>query len=171
MINKTKDPSDWHNFLRHSDNKKDLFHFLSDKIAHMTVPDMIVLVKRPDVLSTSETSLDFLDKCFHEEANSQIFVHAKHAKKEGSKAIMIIANDTDVLVISLSIFSSLHDLSLQQLWVAFECSQNLRWIGVHEIYQNIGPERTKGILFFYAFTGCDIVSAFQNKGKKAAWQT
>ena len=27
------------------------------------------------------------------------------------------------------------------------------------------------MLFLHAFTGCEIVSAFRNKGKKTAWQT
>ena len=27
------------------------------------------------------------------------------------------------------------------------------------------------MLFFHAFTGCDVVSAFRGKGKKSAWQT
>ena len=111
MTNKNKVPSNWCNFLRHNDNKTDLFHFLADKIAHMTVPNMVV-TKGPDVLTTSETSLDSLDKCFHEEADSQIFVHSRHATEEGSKAIMIKANDTDILVIALSIFPSLQDLGL-----------------------------------------------------------
>ncbi|KAJ8340119.1 hypothetical protein SKAU_G00347520 [Synaphobranchus kaupii] len=171
VTNKNKVPSNWRNFLRHNDNKTDLFHFLADKIAHMTVPNMVVVTKGPDVLSTSETSLDSLDKCFHEEADTRIFVHARHATEEGSKTIMIKANDTDILVIALSIFPSLQDLGLQKLWVAFGHGQSLRWIGVHDLYCYIGPEKTKGILFFHAFTGCDTVSAFRNKGKKTAWQT
>lgn len=32
-------------------------------------------------------------------------------------------------------------------------------------------QKTKGILFFHAFTGCDVVSGFRGKGKKSAWQT
>ena len=43
------------------DDKTDLFHFLADKIAHITVPNMVVLTKGPDVFSTSETSLDSLN--------------------------------------------------------------------------------------------------------------
>ncbi|KAJ8333969.1 hypothetical protein SKAU_G00412880 [Synaphobranchus kaupii] len=31
--------------------------------------------------------------------------------------------------------------------------------------------KSKGILFFHAFTGCDVVSAFCGRGKKTAWQT
>ena len=32
-------------------------------------------------------------------------------------------------------------------------------------------EKGRGILFFHAFAGCDVVSAFRGKGKKSAWQT
>ena len=31
-------------------------------------------------------------------------------------------------------------------------------------------KKSKGILFFRAFTGCDVVSAFRGKGKKSAWK-
>ena len=94
MTNKNKVPSNWRNSLRHNDDKTDLFHFLADKLAQMTVPNVVVVTKGIDVLSTSDTCLDRLDKCFHEEADSRIFVHAKHATEEGSKSIMIKANDT-----------------------------------------------------------------------------
>ena len=65
-----KVPSNWHNFLRHNDNKTGLFYFLADTIVHRTVPSMVVVTKGPDVLSTSETNLDSLDKCYHGEINS-----------------------------------------------------------------------------------------------------
>ena len=42
---------------------------------------------------------------------------------------------------------------------------------VHDVCQKIGLEKSKCILSFYAFTGCDAVSAFRGKGKTAAWQT
>ena len=35
----------------------------------------------------------------------------------------------------------------------------------------MGQEKIEGILFFHAFSGCDVVSAFNDKGKKTAWQT
>ena len=119
MTNKSSVSSNWCNFLRHNDNKADLFHFLADKIAHMTLPNMAVVTKGPDVLNTSETSLDSLNICFHEEANNRIFVCARFATEEGSKAIMIKSTDTDVFLIALSNFPSLQGLGLQQLWVAF----------------------------------------------------
>ena len=45
------------------------------------------------------------------------------------------------------------------------------WIQVHDVCQKIGLKKSKGILFFRAFTVCDVVSAFRGKGKTAAWQT
>ena len=84
---------------------------------------------------------------------------------------MISANDTDVLVIAVATFSQLQELGLQELWLAFGQGRNLKWIPVHELTSTLAPERSSGILFFHAFTGCDTVSAFRVKDKKSAWQT
>ena len=42
--------------------------------------------------------------CNHEEADTRIFVHIKHAVVEGITSVMIKADDTDVLVIAVSVF-------------------------------------------------------------------
>ena len=44
-------------------------------------------------------------------------------------------------------------------------------IPVYELTGALSPERIGGLLFFHAFTGCDVASAFRGKGKKTAWQT
>ena len=84
---------------------------------------------------------------------------------------LIKANDTDVLVIAVNVFPMLCELGIEKLWIAFGQGANHRWIPVHDVCREIGLEKSKGILFFHAFTGCDVVSAFRAKGKKAAWQT
>ena len=84
---------------------------------------------------------------------------------------MIKASDTDVLVIPVSVLPSQQQSGLQQLRVSFGQRNNLRWIHVHELCLAIGLAKTRQILFFHAFTGCDVVSAFRGKGKKSAWLT
>ena len=84
---------------------------------------------------------------------------------------MIKANDTDVLVIAVATFSQLQELGLQEMWLTFGQGRNLKWVSVHELNTTLAPERSSGILFFRAFTGCGIVSAFRGKGKTSAWQT
>lgn len=166
-----KIPRNWQNFLRDNDNKTELFNFLAQKIAQMSTPSMIIVTKEDDIASNCRVSTDRLAPCSHEEADTRIFLHARNAAEEGSKVLMVKANDTDVLVIAISVFPALQAIGLQQLWVAFGQGQNLKWIPVHDVYRSIGLEKSKGLLFFHAFTGCDFVSGFRGKGKKSAWQT
>ncbi len=71
--------------------------------------------------------------CSHEEADTRMFVHAKQAVMEGYQTLMIKANDTDVVVIAISILPSLQELGLQKLWIAFGQGKHLKWIPIHDI--------------------------------------
>ena len=117
------------------------------------------------------TDLKELSPCNHEEADTRLFLHVKDALKKGFRTVMVKANDTDLLVIAVATFSQLQAIGLQEMWLAFGQGQNMKWIAVHELKTTLGPEKSSGILFFHAFTGCDTVSAFRGKGKKSAWQT
>lgn len=166
-----KTPRNWKNFMREAENKTELFHFLADKIADMDTVNSVVVTKEELALSKHVLSLDDISPCSHEEADTRMFVHARHAVKEGKKVLMIKANDTDVVVIAISTLPSLQELGLQKFWLAFGQGVYLRWIPIHELVDTIGPEKTNGMLFFHAFSGCDIVSAFRGKAKLSAWQT
>ena len=74
-------------------------------------------------------------------------------------------------MIAISVFQILNDIGLVKLWVTFGQGATLRWIPIHDISHSIGSVKSKGLHFFYAFTGCDVVSAFHGKGERAAWQT
>jgi hypothetical protein len=50
---------------------------------------------------------DFIAPCTHEEADTRMFLHAKHAAIGGSKSINIVSSDTDVVVISVAVFDDL----------------------------------------------------------------
>lgn len=93
VTNKGKVPSNWRNFLRDSDNKTELFRFLADKIAHMSTPNLVIVTKDENVACNDPISLDGIAPCSHEEADTRIFVHARHAVKEGSKILVVKASD------------------------------------------------------------------------------
>ena len=166
-----KMPTNWRNFLRDNNNKTELFSFLAEQIAQISTPNVNIATKEEGAVCTHSISFSEITPCSHEEADTRIFVHARHAAKEGNRVIMIKANDTDVLVIAVTVFPTLQEFGVTQLWIAFGQGHHLRWIPVHNLYVSIGVEKTRGILFFHAFTGCDVVSAFRGKGKKTAWQT
>ena len=120
------------------------------------------------ITTTSDTSvnLEEVASCSQEEAAMRIFVHARHAAIGGYKSLLIEANDTDIAVIAISLMPSLVATGLEKMWFAFGKGEHRRWIPIHELVSAIGPETTSGMLFFHAFTGCDVVSSFNGKGKK-----
>ena len=62
-------------------------------------------------------------------------------------------------------------IGIRTLWIEFGHGKSLKWMSVHDIRKKIGTEKSDGLLFFHEFTTCDVVPAFQGKGKKTAWQT
>ena len=166
-----KTPGNWQSFLRDASNKTELFHFLAEKMCEAETTSTVIVTKGEDAISNTRKSLDAVSPCTHEEADSRIFVHAKDATTDGSKSIIIKDNDTDVPVIAISVLPPLQELGLEKMWIAFGQGAKMRWIPVHEVVSAIWLEKTRGIPYFHAFTGCDVVSAFRGKVKKSAWQT
>ena len=156
----TKTPQNWRSFLRDDSNKTELFNFLAEKTCDANTTSTVIVTRGDGAISNRVRSLDAVAPCSHEEADTRVFVHARDATLQGSKSIIIKANDTDVVVIAVSTMPSLQELGLEHLWIAFGQGANARWIPVHEVVSSIGPEKVSGILFFHAFTGCDVVSGF-----------
>ena len=85
--------------------------------------------------------------------------------------MLVKANDTDILVIPISVMPTFQVIGLQQPWIAFGQSRNMMWIAAHELHRSIVPKKGSGITCCHAFTGCYMVSALCGKGKKSARQT
>ncbi|KAK0150015.1 hypothetical protein N1851_009250 [Merluccius polli] len=90
------------------------------------------------------------------------------AARKGFKKITLRTVDTDVVVLAIAHVS---ELDIEELWVAFGTGKNFRYIPAHEIAKSLGPDKSKALPVFHAFTGCDTVSAFATRGKKTAWDT
>ena len=129
------------------------------------------MTKEDLVLSNHEISLDDLYPCSHEEADTRMFVHARHMVQEGYIFLMIKANDTYVVIVAIATLPSLlKSLACRNCGLPGQGS-HLRWIPIHNIVPTIGPEKTNGILFFHTFSGCQSVFAFRGKAKLSDWQT
>ena len=136
---------------------------------HIAVPEGKVLVTTLDegVLSTPQSDVTKLEPCTHEEADYRMMLHTADAYHKGHQRIMVHATDTDVLVLAITTASVLPGC---KLWIAFGHGNKFRYIAAHTIAAYLGAEKSHGLLFLHAFTGCDSVSAFCSIGKKTAWQ-
>ena len=101
-----------------------------------------------------------------EEADYRMLLHASHAYHNNLKIIMIHANDTDVVVIAIAVSSVSTD---SEIWITFGSDQNFIYIAAHRICVELGQERSWGLLFLHALSGCDTVSAFCGISKTTVW--
>ena len=67
------------------------------------------------ICNDKQKSLESVSPCLHEEADTRIFVHARDAAIGGSKALVIKANDTDIVVIAVSVLPQLKDIGVETL--------------------------------------------------------
>ena len=42
---------------------------------------------------------------------------------------------------------------------------------IHTLFEKLGKEKSRALMFFHAFSGCDNVSELKGKGKKMSFQT
>ncbi len=169
---KTLFPSSISSFLKEDQNKAGLYKFLAEDISTYQDDRMngkiIITTYEEDVLVNGQCETSSLAPCNHEEADYRLLLHCKDAYDKGHRRMLILASDTDVVAIAVSVASKLQEC---QLFVRFGQGKNTRYIAAHEVAENLGPDKSSALLFFHAFTGCDQVSMFHGIGKKTAWDT
>lgn len=164
-------PSNWKDFLRDSNNKSELFAFLTSKISQFIFPTnkTVYVTSGQSVIHVSTTS--GMMNCNHEEADTRIVVHVLHALNQGMKSIKVRTVDTDVVIILVgAFFDLLQNQPMADTWIAFGMSKNYRFYSVNAIYNYLGKAKSRALPVFHALTGCDTTSFFKGKGKKSSWQ-
>ena len=68
-----------------------------------------------------------MPQCDHEEADTRILYHVKHALSEGMSLIQILSNDTDVIILTLGVYHTLRsDHIFDDLVIEFGMGKNHR---------------------------------------------
>ena len=120
-----------------------------------------------DIVCNIDINKELLSPCTHEEADYRMILHVNDMVRNNMKNIIVKTVDSDVVIICCSYFHEI--VGLQTLWIAFGKGKDLKYIPVHDIAKAFGAEKSKGLLFFHAFTGCDSNSSFYDQGKKKPW--
>ena len=91
----------------------------------------------------------------HEEADTGLLLHAKHATKDVERAA-IQSPDSDVLVLS---FSHCEEIGCGELWFRTGFKHRTRYIPVHKIAARLGKQLCKAIPAFHTLKGCNSTSS------------
>ena len=98
-----------------------------------------------------------------EEADSRIIPHALHAVKDGLERIVVLSADTDVFVLLLYYWDTLHVEGLNELWMKAGVRDSTRHIPIHSLAFRIGFDLCKVIPAVHTQTGCDYTSKVGTK--------
>ena len=95
-----------------------------------------------------------------DEADHPLVRHALNMIQSGYKNVLVRTIDTDVLVLLLAHIPQVDDININAYLINSD-----KYYDIQEIIRTLGPSTYKALPFFYAFSGCDVVSSFYGKGK------
>ena len=164
VASSSKLPKNWKSFLHVGDNKTELFLFLAKELQAIGIEGKEVYTTYGEfVLSCQPTKMM---TCSHKEADTRLVLHAYHASQSGYRKILIRTVDTDVVMLAVS---RVQHLSVDEIWIPFGTGKHFRYLPVHSIAEQLGPQRSKALPMFHSITGSDTVSFFSGRGKTSAW--
>ena len=166
-------PKQWIKYIGNVENKVNLCAFLADTWCHMGVDTLLDgqhLVIGGGFKNPQKSVLVIRGHCEelvplksdHEEADTRILLHAKHASHYHNR-IVIQSPDTDVAVLCTTHYRK---LQCRELWFRTGIKDKARYIPIHSLAHKLGPELCNALLGFHALTGCDSNSALSGLGKK-----
>lgn len=157
----------WREFLKSGANKTSLITYFvkewrTEEYRRKLSGKMLYVTDRDKCFLITESSAEEVPElyCTQEEADGRILLHASHAAKKNKCPIVIVSEDTDVLVLSLACNNQLK-VPLYQL---FRKSRK-KLYDIHKIAASLSQNICKALVGLHAFTGCDSVSTFARKGK------
>lgn len=101
-----------------------------------------------------------------EEADTRILLHAAHAAKSRFASVVIVSEDTDVLVLLLAFKSFIPS----SVFIKSGSQTRVKYIDISRVVERVGASVCRSLPGFHAFTGCDTVSAFAGRGKVAGYR-
>ena len=114
-----------------------------------------VLLSSADGISVDKVDVPELQSS-QEEADTRMFLHARHAASNGAQTVLIRSPDTDVVVIGL--WAASH--SPCQLVMETGSGLNRKVFSLTSTAQSLGSAMCNALPGFHAFTGCDTTSSF-----------
>ena len=106
-----------------------------------------------------------LERCSNqEEADTRMFLHALHSSDAAHQQILIKSSGTDVEVL----VCNFREYISADIFLLCGTRSRARVINVTQVCEQLGVEVYQALPGLHVLTGCDTVSSFAGKGKKAA---
>ncbi len=157
------------NFLSNSENKDEMNQYLAKKLLEFHQSYQLLVATYKNTSLVSQTSCSELDQhvpvrpCGAEEADQRLVRHTLNLISNGYKNILVRTIDTDVLTLLISHISQL-ELG-DDVYIHAYLINSVKYYDIIKTIRTLGLDTCHALPFFYAFSGCEIVSSFFGKGK------
>ena len=170
-------PKQWKKFLSSVENKRMLTRFLlqqwsrdnyadqigncniyfavEDKCFHLSVSDGKVVCEEIPKLNSN-----------HEEADTKLLLHAKHASENGETCITIKSPDTDVAILACHFCSDIP----AQILITRKEKTRIIYLEISSIADAAGPHLRNAPPGLHAFTGSNSMSTFASKREEDSFE-
>ena len=167
-------------FLSNSENKNQLNMFLAKEMIKLHKgPQTLVVTYKDSILSlpTSQSaslSSSSIGQCQSEEADQRVVRHAMQCFNDSSdyEEFLIRSGDTDVIILlAANLAPLIHNDTKKKVFFQMVSTSSQKIFDVVAMIRGLGVDVSRGLPWFHAFTGCDIVSSFIGKGKITIWDS
>ena len=163
----------WRRFLCSSKNKQALIVFVTsewkkDKYKEKLLGKTLVITCGDKCYQLSSGMVQPISELesTQEEADTRVILHAVHAARSRFASVVVVSEDTDVLILLLAFKSSISS----SLFIKCGSQTRVKYIDVSRVVESIGANICRSLPGFHAFTGCDTVSAFAGRGKVSGYR-
>ena len=101
-----------------------------------------------------------------EGAYTRVLLYATHAARSRLASVVIVSEDTDVLVLLLAFKSFIPS----SVFINYGSQTRVKYMDIVRVVESVGASVCRSLPGFHAFTGCDTVSAFAGRGKVAGYR-
>ena len=108
--------------------------------------------------------MQFIQQDAQEEPDTRLLLHALHAARTGSKAVIVASEDTDIMLLCIAFQKDIPCPIYQKCGT----ENNTRFVEISKLAWSLGDSVCDSLIGLHAFTGCDTVSAFASRRKLSA---
>ena len=163
----------WRKFLRSSKNKQAFIVFVTnewkkDKYMEKLSGKTLVVTCGNSCYQLSSGVVQPISELesTQEEADTRMLLHSLHAARSRFASVVIVSEDTDVLVLLLAFKSFIPS----SVFIKCGSQTRVKYIEVSRIVESVATTVCRSLLGFHAFSGCDTVSAFAGRGKVVGYR-
>ena len=169
--NSTPFPKDVDSFWPSSQNKRKLQQLIYKELKNQQPKYPIVLGEVEtasadwecvQIINNEVTSLPQLMST-NKEADLRIPAHVLDCLNSGYKSVLVVSNDTDVIVLLLYFMTIFNEYNLSELWFRAGVGDTTRFVPLHTLYQKLGSKLCEVLPALHSLTGCDVTSKVGTK--------